>query len=959
MTDITNPVVPTSPETQDTNLWDIFWVDTSVPTTNMVQTTPTQQTTSPVSTTATSPVINNNSQVVSPTPVIQEVVTTTQPMWVSSTTITPPNAPVTVQTTTITVPSVISTPQTQIITNESIPNTIIQPVSDLVRQEVVTTTESQAVINSEPQVESVQPQTIPNPVVSPVMTTPIIQQTIPVIAPVVTIPATTNTVQIPTVVQPPITTTVATVQSAPSITVKKWSKVSPIAFFIGCGLFGFLIIGIISVTLYFAIQNPSKFQWIIGIEGIKSGLKLFTGLFFWILFLWWFVGSIFNLYKMITTKVGSKIKYVVGIILSLMLLSWSVFWGITSFNKINEIIWTTGDQNSLLVPAIQFKDKERPISEWYPIIAPTKINYSVNSILLDRFITTNFPNKIVNTLTLDCGNETQKLAYNPSSERFDGSCLYMKKWEYTISLISNTTDSSTQVTADEVTVLWPLSVVSEISFAPSSGEPLQFNDAKDEIIIGKAPTKLEFQADKIFSDLKLDQYNIQRDLDGDGVFDKRNVTTTSRQFRTPQVQKIYYTLPDLGVYKDLVYEFDFRVLQNDVPICTITTAPSDKTNMYTITSTFDTNEPAITSYLYKIKNLATNKFITAPTNKQENFDYEFPIKGAYVVYLEYLTEDGKPWKCESDTIDVWSSDFTINYTTQYKWPNDTKWQNFVGQTSGAQVILNTNGITTRVLPARIQITLNSISPQSTSLQKEVRLDNQLIQSPDGKTYEITLQNATHEEITITVSDSKTKATSTVSLPITIIQKDIIWELKIFPDSVGVSPFEVTLDASTTTITDKDDEIIYFSWDFGDGKKVANSSQARTAHTYLYDEANQNGSYTPSVVITTKKGKKATFSVTSPILVKKPNLISKIVVDSHPAQIATVGEKVEFSLQTDGNPNHISWDFGTQEGIECDDRSCANVPMFFNVPGTYSIKATTTYKDLTTSIATTKVIIQEK
>jgi hypothetical protein len=171
---------------------------------------------------------------------------------------------------------------------------------------------------------------------------------------------------------------------------------------------------------------------------------------------------------------------------------------------------------------------------------------------------------------------------------------------------------------------------------------LQFNDAKDEIIIGKAPTKLEFQADKIFSDLKLDQYNIQRDLDGDGVFDRRNVTTTSRQFRTPQVQKVYYTLPDLGIYKDLVYEFDFRVLQNDVPICTITAAPSDKTNMYTITSTFDTNEPAITSYLYKVKNLATKKFITAPTNKQANFDYEFPTKGAYVVYLEYLTEDGKP-----------------------------------------------------------------------------------------------------------------------------------------------------------------------------------------------------------------------------------------------------------------------------------------------------------------------------
>ena len=83
------------------------------------------------------------------------------------------------------------------------------------------------------------------------------------------------------------------------------------------------------------------------------------------------------------------------------------------------------------------------------------------------------------------------------------------------------------------------------------------------------------------------------------------------------------------------------------------------------------------------------------------------------------------------------------------------------------------------------------------------------------------------------------------------------------------------------------------------------------------------------------------------------------MDSHPAQIATIGEKVEFSLQTDGNINHISRDFGLKEGIECDDRSCANVPIFFDKAGTYDIKATTTYKDLTTSIATTKVIIQEK
>jgi hypothetical protein len=127
--------------------------------------------------------------------------------------------------------------------------------------------------------------------------------------------------------------------------------------------------------------------------------------------------------------------------------------------------------------------------------------------------------------------------------------------------------------------------------------------------------------------------------------------------------------------------------------------------------------------------------------------------------------------------------------------------------------LNSNGITSRILPARIQITFNSISPLSKSTMIEVKLDNQPIQSSDGKTYEITLQNNNHEAIAITVSDNTTKATSTILIPITIIQKDIIGELQAFPDNIGVSPFDIILDASTTTITDKNDEIIYFSWDF--------------------------------------------------------------------------------------------------------------------------------------------------
>jgi hypothetical protein len=44
--------------------------------------------------------------------------------------------------------------------------------------------------------------------------------------------------------------------------------------------------------------------------------------------------------------------------------------------------------------------------------------------------------------------------------------------------------------------------------------------------------------------------------------------------------------------------------------------------------------------------------------------------------------------------------------------------------------MNNNGITSRILPARIQISINSISPQSKTLKKEVKLDEKPIQSPD-------------------------------------------------------------------------------------------------------------------------------------------------------------------------------------------------------------------------------------
>lgn len=112
-----------------------------------------------------------------------------------------------------------------------------------------------------------------------------------------------------------------------------------------------------------------------------------------------------------------------------------------------------------------------------------------------------------------------------------------------------------------------------------------------------------------------------------------------------------------------------------------------------------------------------------------------------------------------------------------------------------------------------------------------------------------------------------------------------------------------------------------------------------------------------VTITTKKGKSASFGLEHPILVTKPTIAAAISIDSHPAQIANAYDQVQFSLDTDGTPVKIVWDFGNGSTIECEDRSCASVPMIFETAGTYEITATITYKDLNMTTATTKLIVK--
>jgi hypothetical protein len=56
-------------------------------------------------------------------------------------------------------------------------------------------------------------------------------------------------------------------------------------------------------------------------------------------------------------------------------------------------------------------------------------------------------------------------------------------------------------------------------------------------------------------------------------------------------------------------------------------------------------------------------------------------------------------------------------------------------------------------------------------------------------------------------------TYTKVINVSVKRDDIVPKLIITPNTVGTSPFTVNFDASTTSVNDPNDEIIYFSRDF--------------------------------------------------------------------------------------------------------------------------------------------------
>jgi hypothetical protein len=191
------------------------------------------------------------------------------------------------------------------------------------------------------------------------------------------------------------------------------------------------------------------------------------------------------------------------------------------------------------------------------------------------------------------------------------------------------------------------------------------------MIVGKAPSKVMFDASEIFKDIGLADYKITWDFNGDGTQDKQNIVATTFVYNEAKLYNVYVRFPGLNNY---IYTFPIRVEQSDVPVCEIVLTQGEGRNYTVVTNFFDKNVN-ITNYQFDVLDRNNkDKIIDTIRNNNGAFSYQFPGAGMYAIQNTFLTEDDKQGQCESDDIQVGVSDFQVNYDTYFKSPQSPQFQ---------------------------------------------------------------------------------------------------------------------------------------------------------------------------------------------------------------------------------------------------------------------------------------------
>lgn len=718
------------------------------------------------------------------------------------------------------------------------------------------------------------------------------------------------------------------------------SRLSIKSVMIWCGVLFMMVVGWLMLVFYNLIKNPTQLAnlWM-DISTTKALLQTFAAIFFWLLTFLWIWLLITNLYKIIVSKNKSKVWYIFATFFWFLIFITSLAFGAKLLNVIRNIsVENILDSDKLVMPYLIMKDgpKYTRSEENIKLIAPSFLTYKLNTNYFNSQIwPTLWWQPELKEVILDCGNwQTLNLVIETAD--FDGQCIYFSKWEYQLWLKITYINVPTWERFEKDFPAWSVIFDSEINVTTNKWD-VTFNDAKTEMIAGKTPTKVTFDASQVFRDLSLPNYKILWDANDDLARDKEDASDFTYIYTWAKLYNINIRFPELNNY---IYTFPMRIEQSDVPVCTIS-AISQKWLSYDIAASFVWDKVNITDYQFNIINPnEKNKLIDTIKSSDSNVQYQFQWWWTYAIKLNFITDEGKQWECESENIVVGPADFQIIYDVYAMSPQSTTFKK--AWTSWANISIDWDTIITTEIPLSVQFHLLNISPNSSNVTKQLLYDGKQILSTDWKMFAFTIDESKDHILKVVIQDTVRGVKTEKEIPIQVKRQDVIGKIIVKPEYVWYDPFTVNFDASTTVLNDPTDEIVYFSRDFGDGNVKKNLSQSIIDHTYRYDMIKENWEYKPVLTIRTKKGRDLTFSPDNNIIVKKPKVNLKITVDSHPTQIVRAGDRVVYSLEISWLPTKILRDFWNGKTYECNGRECTQISSVYDTPWSYVVRCTVTY-----------------
>ena len=758
----------------------------------------------------------------------------------------------------------------------------------------------------------------------------------------------------------------SSVQVNKNVTIKKWStrNLSVKTIFLWCAAIIFLFVLWLWVLSYYLASHPDSLGGFsalgIGADTAKSILSLLSVAVMMVILLLGVVILIVNTYRSFTVKNKPKGWYYAWILFWLTIIWIALAAGTTLISMVSNI-----DVQSIINPGDVVKMsmlRYKPISKWneivrqaephqidgsFYVIAPVNVAASLFSANYKEYVNTVFANAnvMIEAVQLDCWNGQTLPLNGYDNINFVWECFYQKKWLYDISLLFLTRDGNNNQNVEK----HPIKTISVDSEILVRWINTQLTSGTNELSVGPLPAEVEFDADAVFRDLKLWEYNISwywENMD-DISPDKMNETVFRHTYNS---SKVYYPKVRFHDVRYLDgnwwswdwYSFPLRVTPSTLPVCNVTVTHEDALD-YTLEWTFlDWTDRSVSDYSFEVIDKFTSKVVdTIPkgTSKYKT-SFRFPGQWSYTVKMRFKTDYGEDGSCETDIILSEKASFNVVYDFSASTATSNGYEKINIEGSGEVKTINIKEI-----PTNLKLKISSIEPKTKDTVVSVLVDGSpKVMGSDGS-YSFDISDSNVHNIKIKAVDESRWLEYEETLEAKIWLDDLVWKLSIIWDTIGFEPFTVTLDASASKLTDSSDQITYFTWDFGDGESQQKVSNWVVKHSYRFNYNENNGTFTPKVTVYTQKGRQVTVSAGSSIVVKKQLVKLDIYSTTHPLQEAKVGDSVGLALEFNGLPKKISWDFGDgEQPIECEGRTCSDVTKVWSEKWTYLIKVLVDFED---------------